>query len=174
MKLSLAGWSLGGVLVALLLAALGWGVIHPASQGPKSVVGAQAPDITIQSLDGREFRLADLRGTPVVLNFWASWCVPCRLEAPVLAAAARANEGRVQFLGADIQDTDEAARAYEAEIQSPYPVGPITHGSYRDFGVTAPPETFFLDSQGVVVARFLGPLDAGLIDRYLQLVGVTA
>lgn len=172
MKLSLAGWSLGGVLVALLLAALGLGVIHSASQGPKSVGGAPAPDITIQSLDGRDFRLADLRGTPVVLNFWASWCVPCRQEAPVLAAAARANKGRVQFLGADIQDTDEGARAYEAEIQSPYPVGPITRGSYRDFGVTAPPETYFIDRRGVVVSKILGPVDSQRMKLFLsQIMG---
>jgi hypothetical protein len=65
-----------------------------------------------------------------------------------------------------------AARAYQAEVQYPYPVGQAVSGVPQPYGVKAPPETFFIDSRGVVVARFIGPLDAGLIDRYLQLVGV--
>ncbi len=75
----------------------------------------------------------------------------------MLAGAARANQGRVQFLGLDIQDSDTAARTYEAEVQSPYSVGPAIEGSHLDFGVDKPPQTVFIDRSGIVVARFVGP-----------------
>ena len=85
----------------------------------------------------------------------------------MLAAAARRMGGQAQFVGVDIQDTDSAARAYEAEIKSPYPVGPAVHGSYRDFGVTAPPETFFVDRHGIVQSRIIGPIDSQRMEVYL-------
>lgn len=168
--LALAGWVTTGAITAVVLGALFWGLVHPASKPPPSLVGRPAPQLTLRSLEGREIRLADLRGTPVVLNFWASWCVPCRQEAPVLADAARATDGKVQFLGLDIQDSDQAARAYEAEVRSPYPVGPAIEGSYLDFGVDKPPQTFFIDRAGVVVARVVGPIDARSMQVYLSLI----
>lgn len=167
----MAAWVTGGVLVGLLFAALGWGLVHAANQS-STVVGKRVPDLVIRSLDGNVISLRSWMGTPMVINFWASWCVPCRQEAPVLAAAARQSAGRVLFVGVDMQDTDAAARAYEAEIKSPYPVGPAMRGSHRDFGVTAPPETFFVDRTGIVVSRILGPVDSHRMDIYLsQILG---
>ena len=154
-----AGWIAASVAAALLLAALSWGLVTAMNKTP-SLEGRPAPALAVRALqDGRTVRLADSRGRrPVVLNFWASWCVPCREEAPVLNAAARRFAGRVDFLGADIQDSDLAARRYQAEIRSPYPVGPIVEGSYRDFGVNAPPETFLIDRLGSVSAKIVGPV----------------
>jgi cytochrome c biogenesis protein CcmG/thiol:disulfide interchange protein DsbE len=160
-------WIVGLVAASTFLASLGWGLLHAAQQQPSSLVGSQVPDLTIQSLDGDQISLRGLRGTPLVVNFWASWCVPCRQEAPVLAAEALRMAGKAQFVGVDILDTDSAARAYEAEIKSPYPVGPAIHGSYRDFGVTAPPETFFIDRGGIVQSRIIGPVDSHRMDIYL-------
>ena len=89
----------------------------------------------------------------------------------MLNAAATRYGGRVQFIGVDIQDSDSAARAYQAEFQSPYPVGPATAGSYLEWGVTAPPETFFVNRSGVVISKFIGPLDAKVLDVYMSQLG---
>ncbi len=136
------------------------------------MLGKPAPELVIQGLDGVPASLSALRGRPVVLNFWASWCAPCREEEGVLKAAAERWQGRVAFLGVAFRDSPEAARATQERVHYPYPVGPAASGIPAAYGVTAPPETFFLDRDGVVTARFIGPLDADLIDRYLQLVGI--
>jgi len=166
----LAAWVVGGLAVATLFASLGWGLLHAAQKQPSSLVGSQVPDLTIRSLDGDLISLRALKGTPLVINFWASWCVPCRQEAPALAAAAERTSGRAQFVGVDIQDTESAARAYEADVKSPYPVGPPFHGSYHDFGVTAPPETYFVDRHGTVQSRVIGPVDAQQLDVYMAAI----
>src|SRR5258708_4257578 len=120
----LATWLVGGLAVGTLFASLGWGLLHAAQKQPSSLVGTQVPDITIRSLDGDLISLRALKGTPLVINFWASWCVPCRQEAPALAAAAERTSGKAQFVGVDIQDTDSAARAYETDVKSPIRSGP--------------------------------------------------
>ncbi len=165
-------WGGAALAAVILLSAMAWGLAHPASTPANAALGRPAPDLVIQGLDGTQARLSALRGRPVVLNFWASWCAPCRQEEGALKAAAQRWEGRVAFLGVDFRDSPAAARAAQERAQYPYPVGPAEGGIPAAYGVTDPPETFFIDDRGVVVARFLGPLDADLIHRYLQLVRV--
>jgi cytochrome c biogenesis protein CcmG/thiol:disulfide interchange protein DsbE len=166
-------WMAAAAGAAVLVAALAWGLAHPAGGPADAVLGKPAPDLVVQTLDGSPASLAALRGRPVVLNFWASWCAPCRQEEAPLKAAAQRLDGRVAFLGVDFRDSPAAARATQERVRYPYPVGPAAGDVPAQYGVTAPPETFFLDGNGLVVARFVGPLDASLIDRYLQLVGVS-
>src|SRR5215831_15180929 len=149
-------WTAAGLVTAVLMA----GLAHPAGGPADAVLGRPAPDLTVRSLDGGPaVSLAQLRGRPVVLNFWASWCAPCRLEAGALQSAARQWGDQVAFLGVDVQDSEAAASAYQAELRAPYPVGPAATGVPAAYAVKAPPETFFLDARGVVAARFVGPLD---------------
>jgi cytochrome c biogenesis protein CcmG, thiol:disulfide interchange protein DsbE len=166
------GWVAGGLVAAVLLAAAGWGMLHPAGNPPATLIGKPAPELVVSAFDGSTLRLSDLRGRPVVVNFWASWCAPCRLEDPALQAAARAHAGQVQFLGVTYKDSLDAARAYAADSPHPYPLGSAEGGVPSGFGVTGPPETYFIDPQGVVAARFLGPLDGQSLDHYLELIGV--
>ncbi len=168
------GWAAGGVIAVVVLAAAGWGMLHPAGHPPATLVGKPAPQLVVSAFDGSTLRLSDLLGRPVVVNFWASWCAPCRLEDPALQAAARAHAGQVQFLGVAYKDSADAARAYAAESPHPYPLGSAEGGVPPGFGVTGPPETYFIDAQGVVAARFLGPLDGQALGRYLALIGVRA
>jgi cytochrome c biogenesis protein CcmG/thiol:disulfide interchange protein DsbE len=92
--------------------------------------------------------------------------VPCRQEAPVLAEVSRSSAG-VQFLGAGIQDSESPARAFQQQFQVPYPIGLVTDGSYLRYGVSGPPETYFIDGSGIVRFRSLGPLDAPTLRAYL-------
>jgi cytochrome c biogenesis protein CcmG, thiol:disulfide interchange protein DsbE len=165
-RLRSAGWSLGGLLAGGLIAVLAWGLTHPALGPAPGIAGKLAPALAIHTFDGRTLTVAELRGRPLVLNFWASWCAPCRTEAPVLADAARGSAG-VSFLGAAIQDAEGPARAFQLEFLPPYPTGLVTDGGYLRYGVTGPPETYFIDSSGIVRYRYAGPLDAPTLRLYL-------
>ena len=167
-----AAWGAVGAVAALLLAAAGWGLAHPQGSPAASLVGRPAPPLVVRSFDGATVSLSDLRGRPVVLNFWASWCAPCRQEDPSLQAAARSHAA-VAFLGVAFKDSGSAARAYAAETKHPYPLGEAVSGDLTRFGVTGPPETFFISPDGLVAARFVGPLDEQVLGRYLQLVGAS-
>jgi cytochrome c biogenesis protein CcmG/thiol:disulfide interchange protein DsbE len=166
-------WTAAAAGGAILVVALAWGLLHPANPTTGAVVGKPAPEIEVIALSGdATVRLSDLRGRPVVLNFWASWCAPCRQEAPALTRAAQTLASRVAFLGVDFADSAPAARAYLAQARYPYPVGTAVDGIPAEYGVTSPPVTYFIDRHGVVVAHFSGPLDLSSIQRYLQLAGV--
>ena len=111
-----------------------------------------------RSDDGR-VALAELRGYPVVLNFWASWCRPCRAEAPILAAAAKAERGRVVFLGVDVKDFTTDAKRFAKDNGFNYVSVRDTESVYDDYGLTGLPETFFVDARGRVVSHFIGEID---------------
>lgn len=115
--------------------------------------------------DGR-VALAELRGTPVVLNFWASWCTPCQAEAPILRRAAdRWREQGVLFVGLDMQDVSEDAREFLREYELDFPqVRDPTNATARRWGVTGIPETFFISARGEVVGHVIGSVSAAQID----------
>ena len=161
--------SAGAIVVGtVLLASLAWGLQHAAMSSPH-LLGHTAPDLAIQQLDGQKVGVRDLRGKPVVVNFWASWCGPCAQELPFLTDASNAHHN-IAFVGADMQDTADGVRGFEQQHPHSYPVGPIVSGSYQAYGVVGPPVTIFIDANGVVAASFAGPLDATTLDRYLSLI----
>jgi cytochrome c biogenesis protein CcmG, thiol:disulfide interchange protein DsbE len=106
--------------------------------------------------------LAQLRGTPVVLNFWASWCDPCRAEAPVLQRKWLVERGRgVLFLGLNMQDITDDSRAFTRSVGATYPsLRDRSNGVAHRWGVTGLPETFFLSAQGRVVGHVIGAVSA--------------
>jgi cytochrome c biogenesis protein CcmG/thiol:disulfide interchange protein DsbE len=119
--------------------------------------GETWPDALRARLADGPLDLAELRGRPVVINFWASWCGPCEEEAPDFAASARAHRGDVLFLGIDVEDLTSDARGFLREHGVPYPSARDgSHETYDDFGLTGVPETFYLDADGRAVGHDLG------------------
>jgi len=115
----------------------------------------QAPEFSVSLYSGESLRLVDLRGRPVMVNFWASWCPPCRDEAPLLEQTWRAYRDRgVTFVGLDIWDTEQDARTFMRKYDITYLNGPDDGGRIAiDYGLTGIPETFFIDRQGQIVSE---------------------
>jgi cytochrome c biogenesis protein CcmG/thiol:disulfide interchange protein DsbE len=137
-------------------------------------VGDPAPAFSLADLDGNPVRLADLRGRPVIVNFWASWCGPCVEEFPLLTSAAAAHEGDgLAIVGIVFQDRSEAARAFLARMGASWPAAMDPGDAIANrFGIVGPPDTFFIDRNGVVVGRQIGQLSAADLDRGLaQILG---
>lgn len=164
-----AAIAIAAALSSILLLSLAWGLQHAALSNPP-VLGKTAPELAIRPFQEQfPVSVASLKGQPVVLNFWASWCGPCIQEGDVLADGQAKHSG-VQFLGADNRDTAAAFQSFEEQHHHTYPAGPIVGGSYQSYGVSGLPATFFIDAQGVVVASFTGPLGTQLLDHYLNLI----
>ena len=156
----LVGLAAAAGLGALVLLVLGVGLTRDPSRIASPLVCRAAPDFRLQALDGRWVRLADYCGRPVVLNFWASWCPPCRDEAPLLAnAAATYGPNGLVMLGVVFQDSPDAARAFMAGFGQRYPglVDPDGRTAL-DYGVGGIPETFFIGRGGTIVAKQVGPV----------------
>ena len=157
----------------ILVVALGaWTLSRPAPASP-TAVGSLAPDFTLASLEGEPIRLADLRGRPVIVNFWASWCGPCIEEFPLLRdAAARHQVDGLAVVGVVYRDRSESAREFMARHGGTWPAamdpGERVAGAY---GVVGPPETYFIARDGTIVARNIGQItEATLADQLAAII----
>jgi len=128
-------------------------------------VNRPAEDFTLPLFSGGNINLSSLRGKPVVINFWASWCPPCREEAPILEEVWRRYDDKgVTIIGVDIQDTEADARAYIEEFGITYPNGPDIGGKITiDYGVSGIPVTFFVNREGLIVSRWVGAINEGIL-----------
>ena len=129
-------------------------------RGEAQLSAGRAPDFTLNTFDGQTIQLSQLRGQVVVINFWASWCVPCREEAPFLEKTWRAYKDRnVVFIGVDWNDPEPDARAYIKEFGLTYLNGPDIGNKigylYRIKGI---PETYFVGKDGNLHGNALGPI----------------
>lgn len=132
------------------------------------LIGQPLPDVTLARLDGGgDVFVPDLAGDISVFNFWASWCLPCRSEHPLLEAAAAQFDG-VQFYGIVFQDTADRANEFLDEFGRSYPhlLDPDSRGAIN-FGVFGPPETYFVNADGIIVAKIVGELRPGFLEDTL-------
>ncbi|HEY8489196.1 MAG TPA: TlpA disulfide reductase family protein [Thermaerobacter sp.] len=156
------------LVVALVLAAAflagvrSMGHILASAPAP----GKPAPDFTLPQLDGPPVRLADLRGRVVVLNFWASWCVPCREETPALEAFYRRHGDEVAFYAINVAEPLDTVRAFLEEFGATYPVLLDRDKTvFRRYRVGGYPETFWIDPQGILRIHWRGPMTLDDMER---------
>ena len=137
--------------------------------------GTPAPDITILNRDGEEVKLSDFFGKPIVLNFWASWCPPCKAELPDFDKACKTYEGKVTFLMINLTDgqreTVEVAKSFIEDKGYTFPVYFDTkyEASYK-YGLSSIPQTFFLDANGNVVAQATGMITAAQLEQGIDMI----
>ena len=171
------------VVVAVIAGFVGlmaWGMLNqePATgRSGLTRVNKPAPALTLPLFDGGEFVLQEHLGKPVVINFWASWCIPCRLEAAGLERTWRAYRDQgVMFVGVDIQDADRDARAYLREFNITYPNGLDADGKITiDYGVVGIPVTYLVNREGIIARRFVGALSESRLATWIEelLAGTT-
>ncbi len=159
------------VLPLILLSLLAWR-LAAAPAAPAATIGSSAPEFTLTDLDGKTVSLADLRGHPVIVNFWASWCGPCIEEFPLLqqAASEHAAEGMV-IVGIVYQDRADAARSFMSRMGARWATAMDPGGSVAaSYGISAPPDSFFIDRNGVIAGRQIGQLSQQDMARQLDTI----
>jgi peroxiredoxin len=167
-----------GALLVLVIAAIG--IASWARSGDGDDGGAagrqEAPGFQLTTFDGATVSLADYRGKVVVVNFWASWCEPCREEMPAFQAAWEASGHDVVFVGVGAKtDKDDEARAFAEEYGITYPIGRDTEGGSagtgqiaQDYGVFGFPATYVIDPEGKISTTVLGALDTSQLQAYID------
>lgn len=166
-------WKIMGLGLALtlpLIAVLAKGFSYDPRALPEELTGKEAPEFSLQSLDGYTVNLSDLKGSPVVINFWATWCTPCFQEhKQLMSAAAKYKRRGVAFLGVLYGDTAENARPFLQQHGAAYPT--LLDDKQRtniDFGVSGVPETFVIDQSGIIVKKFTGPVTESQVSQVLN------
>ncbi len=162
-----------------LFALLAWALVESGGQpagvaintqfGEVEVEEGPARDFTLTLFDGESISLSELRGKVVLIDFWTSWCPPCRQEAPTLADAYRRFEGRgVEFVGVAVWDSEEQAASFVGDNNVPYPNGLDSKGTIAiDYGLTGIPEKYIVDRDGRLVRKFVGPMEPDQLEAVL-------
>jgi cytochrome c biogenesis protein CcmG/thiol:disulfide interchange protein DsbE len=158
------------VLMFMLLAgyfALALRPDHDPHELPSAMIDKEAPDFSLSGLNGPGVARDGLKGGPVLINFFASWCVPCRIEHPLLMRLAE--HDHVKLYGIDYKDQPADATKLLAQFGDPYRgIGLDTDGRVGlDFGVYGVPETYVLDGSGHIRKRFVGPLTEQQVEKEL-------
>jgi len=171
-----AAWTrfIPALVMVAVLALLAVGLLTQTDDAKSVLEGRPAPALSGVTLEGKNFDAALLKGKPMVINFWASWCDPCREEAPLFKELVQKYGSQVNVVGVLHTETSYVrARAFAQEFGYTFPS--IQNDDRKlsfDFGVTAPPETFFVDASGMVVKRWIGPVRPEVMRENLERLGV--
>ncbi len=168
--LLLGGLVFGGLVGMLIF----WGGNQPLTaqrerQIPQS--GQRFPDFTLETLDGEKLTFSEFVGKPIVLNFWATWCDPCKAEMPLFETIYRQNSG-VVVLGVNYNEPAIIIRRFVEEREITFPILLDADGKIAEkFQVFGFPTTYFVDREGILRGMHVGQLDEGLLSSYLEKIG---
>lgn len=154
------------LLLALGGVAIGWQSLRPAVT-PRDAARA----FTVRTLDGRTLRLSELRGRPVILDFWATWCVPCRTSMPLLSAMQSRYASRGLFVvGLSVDDgTPEAVQRFAERLHVRFPVAMASESMLDDYGpIRSIPTTIFINRRGRIVRRLVGYVDEETLEGFIR------
>lgn len=168
--LSGLGFAFAALVVAALVGLLAFG-LRSEGEGEMGTASLdrEAPDFTLNLFDGGTFTLSEQRGQPVVMNVWASWCRSCQQEAADVEEGWRSyREQGVVFVGVNVMDSRKNAEAFLEEFGITYPNGPDESDIAVQYGATGTPETFFIDRDGVIVRKFMGPLTVEQLSAFVE------
>ena len=160
----------GALIVVPLVALLAAGFGRDPKLRSEATIGKAAPGFDLEQVQGGRFDLAAYRGSPVVVNFWSTWCQPCKIEHPVLLEAAQSyGASGVRFVAVVYQDEPDKVQRYITKNGSAWPTlldpGGRTAISY---GVAGVPETFFVDKNGTIVHKVAGPVSRQVMVETLE------
>ena len=163
------GWFSILLLASIVIVATVIG-IQLANQLQTQPTSGPAQDFELTTFDGETFNLSDLRGQIIVLNFWASWCVPCRDEAPILEALWRRYRNQsVVVVGIAYADSQQGSLEFIEEFNISYPNGPDVGTRISDeYRITGVPETFVIDKTGEIVFFIPAPISEGQLDAIIR------
>jgi cytochrome c biogenesis protein CcmG/thiol:disulfide interchange protein DsbE len=162
----------GVIIAAALVAVLFMGLGKDPAEIRSPLIGKPAPTFALRQVGtSTTVNIAQFRGKPLIVNFWATWCGPCWEEHPVLVANARMLQPNVQFLGVVFQDKEDKILGFLEQRGSSYPTVVDEAGKTAiAYGVGGVPETYFIDANGVIVAKHNGPMSADILQENLQKV----
>ena len=165
-----------GLLVGVLFGAAVLWSVPPSNQPgrpPPPATGKAVPDFVLSGIDGKSVHLKDYQGKPVVINFWATWCPPCRAEMPLLSQTSAKLQDRVIFLAVDDDEDPAQVKNFVEQGRIIIPVLLDPGGKINAlYYVESYPITLFLDSQGILRAQHIGQLDEQTLLRNLEAVGI--
>jgi peroxiredoxin len=151
---------------------------NATGRGVSTEIGRAAPDFLLKAPDGSQVRLSDLQGKPVLVNFWASWCTPCRQEMPEIVKAYDAHKDNgLVVVAVDLQENGDQINGFAREFGMEFPIVIDRNGGVADaWRIGGPvegiPSSYFLDDRGVVQARAFGPMTADTLAQNLRTIGV--